>query len=200
MPSRHLQHARRGICVASAGVWLAPLGVAAQPSSPRSNDPVTGLVAEGGTGGPVDAAQDQRAQPASSSSAATDLGTIIVTANKRSERLQPLPMAISALQGEQLKRETAVSFADYATRVPGLNLVSQGPGQTQIVLRGITSGANTPNATVGTYIDDTPHGSSTVYTAGSALTPDLDPDDVQRIEVLRGPQVRCTVRTRSAAC
>ncbi|HEV7775833.1 MAG TPA: TonB-dependent receptor [Luteibacter sp.] len=119
---------------------------------------------------------------------ATNLGAVVVSANKRTERLQDVPMAVSALSGDQLDRETAQSFADYATRVPGLNIVSQGPGQTQLVLRGITSGGNTPNATVGTYIDDVPYGSSTVYSAGSVLTPDLDPSDIQRIEVLRGPQ------------
>ena len=188
MGFRHLQHARRGICVAIAVALLAPLGVAAQPSAAASGAPARGLDADATGTGVAEAGQGQQAQPASSSSAATDLGAIVVTANKRSERLQDVPMAVSALPGEQLDRESAASFADYATRVPGLNIVSQGPGQTQLVLRGITSGANTANATVGTYIDDTPYGSSTVYTAGSVLTPDIDPDDVQRIEVLRGPQ------------
>jgi outer membrane receptor protein involved in Fe transport len=131
---------------------------------------------------------DQQSRPASSSSAPTDLGTVIVTANKRSERLQDVPMAVSALPGYQLERESAVNFADYATRVPGLNVISSGQGRTQLVLRGITSGSGQPNSTVGTYIDDVPFGSSTVYSAGSVLTPDIDPDDLERIEVLRGPQ------------
>ncbi len=189
MGFRHLQHARRGICVAIAVAMLASLDVAAQPTSPTSSDPGPEPAAAGGSGAnAADTTPDPQSQPASSSSTPTDLSAIVVTANKRSERLQDVPMAVSAMPGEQLERESAVSFADYATRIPGLNIVSQGPGQTQLVLRGITSGANTANATVGTYIDDTPYGSSTVYAAGSVLTPDIDPDDVQRIEVLRGPQ------------
>ena len=119
---------------------------------------------------------------------AAQLGTIIVTANKREERLQDVPMAVSVLDDSKLQRQNALSFTDYASQVPGLNVISSGEGWTQLVLRGITSGGRQPNATVGTYIDDTPFGSSTVYSAGSVLTPDIDPSDLQRIEVLRGPQ------------
>lgn len=177
MSSRYPHHMRRVICTAVALALLAPLGVVAQAVSPD------------GAGVP----QDQVGAKAPRSTGthrddATTLTTVVVTANKRSERLQDVPMAVTALAGDQLDRESAQSFADYAAKVPGLNIISQGPGQTQLVLRGITSGANTANATVGTYIDDTPYGSSTVYAAGSVLTPDIDPDDVERIEVLRGPQ------------
>jgi iron complex outermembrane receptor protein len=118
----------------------------------------------------------------------TRLATIIVTADKRSEPLQSVPMAVSVLTQTELERQSATSFSDYVTQVPGLNAVSSGQGWTQLVLRGITSGSHQANATVGTYIDDSPYGSSTVYAAGSMLTPDIDPSDLQRIEVLRGPQ------------
>lgn len=188
MDFRYLQHARRGICVAIAVALWSPLGIAAQPSSPGGSD--AGAPASGSTP-PEDASgagAGQQSSPASASSAPTDLGTVIVTANKRSERLQDVPMAVSALQGLQLERESAVNFADYATRVPGLNVISSGQGRTQLVLRGITSGSGQPNSTVGTYIDDVPFGSSTVYAAGSVLTPDIDPADLERVEVLRGPQ------------
>ncbi|TPG05366.1 TonB-dependent receptor [Rhodanobacter glycinis] len=187
MEFRHLQHGRRGICIAIAAALLGSFGVAAQPLSPVAADFAAG-VASGGSDAGVAVATDQQARPASSSTAPTDLGTVIVTANKRSERLQDVPMAVSALQGQQLERESAVNFADYATRVPGLNVISNGQGWTQLVLRGITSGSGQANSTVGTYIDDAPYGSSTVYAAGGVLTPDIDPDDLQRIEVLRGPQ------------
>lgn len=118
----------------------------------------------------------------------TRLTTIIVTADKRSDPLQSVPMAVSVLTQTQLDRQGATSFSDYITQVPGLNAISSGQGWTQLVLRGITSGSHQPNATVGTYIDDSPYGSSTVYAAGSMLTPDIDPSDLERIEVLRGPQ------------
>lgn len=130
----------------------------------------------------------QPAQHPAASTKPVQLGAIIVTANKRSERLQDVPMAVSVLTDTQLERQNALSFADYASQVPGLNIISSGEGWTQLVLRGITSGSRQPNATVGTYIDDTPYGSSTIYAAGSMLTPDIDPSDIQRIEVLRGPQ------------
>lgn len=119
---------------------------------------------------------------------ALELPTVTVTANKRSESSQNVPMTVSVMSSTQLDRENAVSFADYATRIPGLNTISSGAGQTQLVMRGITSGTTQNNSTVGTYIDDVPFGSSTIYAFGSLLTPDLDPGDLQRIEVLNGPQ------------
>lgn len=118
----------------------------------------------------------------------TQLGTITVTANKRSELLHDVPMAVSVLSSTQLDRENAVDFADYASQVPGLNIISSGRGQTQLVLRGITSGSKQNNASVATYINDAPFGSSTIYAFGSMLTPDIDPSEVQSIEVLKGPQ------------
>ena len=168
MELRHLRHGRRGIFIAIAVALFGSSGIAAQPLNPLAAD-----LAAAGAGGGADAAADQQAQPASSSSAPTDLGTVVVTANKRSERLQDVPMAVSALQGLQLERESAVNFADYATRVPGLNVISNGQGWTQLVLRGITSGSGQANSTVGTYVDDAPYGSSTVYSAGGVLTPDI---------------------------
>jgi iron complex outermembrane recepter protein len=184
MELRHLHHGHRGIYIAIVVALLGSSGIAAQPLTPVVAGAAAGVASDG-----IDNAADQQARPASSSSTApTDLGTVVVTANKRSERLQDVPMAVSALQGMQLERESAVNFADYATRVPGLNVISNGQGWTQLVLRGITSGSGQGNATVGTYIDDAPYGSSTIYAAGGVLTPDIDPDDLQRIEVLRGPQ------------
>ena len=120
--------------------------------------------------------------------AATQLATVIVTADKRSESQQNVPMSVSVLDGIQLERQNATSFADYAAQVPGLNLISSGQGQTLLVMRGITSGSSQNNATVGTYIDDAPFGSSTIYAFGSLLTPDIDPSDLERIEALNGPQ------------
>jgi iron complex outermembrane recepter protein len=188
MELRHLQYGRRCICIAIGMALLGSFGVTAQPLDPAGPDDAARVAASDGSGNPAAADAEQQAGPASSSTAPTNLGTVVVTANKRSERLQEVPMAVSALQGLQLERESAVGFADYATRVPGLNLISNGQGWTQLVLRGITSGSGQGNATVGTYIDDAPYGSSTIYAAGGVLTPDIDPDDLQRIEVLRGPQ------------
>ncbi|MEO7066849.1 MAG: TonB-dependent receptor [Rhodanobacter sp.] len=182
MELHYLNRRPRSVSAAIALALLLPLAAWGQSSA--STETSTSGDGVNAQGVPVGSKLKQNAGVHS----ATDLDTVVVTANKRSERLQDVPMAVSALSGDDLERQSAQSFADYATQVPGLNAVSLGAGQTQLTLRGITSGAGTPNATVGTYIDDTPFGSSTVYSAGSSLTPDLDPADVERIEVLRGPQ------------
>ena len=119
--------------------------------------------------------------------AANSDGEILVTANKRSERLIDVPAPVTALGADQLTRTQAVRLEDFAAQVPGLNLIANRPGETQIVLRGITTGSPI-SSTVAIYVDDTPYGSSTSQALGGFLNPDLDPSDVERIEVLRGPQ------------
>jgi len=172
------RYIRRRIGLAVALALASPPGVAAQAGDEAGKPPAQDGAAAFAGG----RAQDARQPPS------TRLGTVIVTANKRSERSQDVPMAVSVLDDTRLERQNALGFADYAAQVPGLNIISSGAGWTQLVLRGVTSGSRQPNATVGTYIDDMPFGSSTVYAAGSVLTPDIDPGDLQRIEVLRGPQ------------
>ncbi len=185
---------RHGLSLAIAIALLGSFSAVAQPSMPDGGDPAAGA-AVGGVSvqgqvptADVGAQHAQQAQSSTGSTAPIDLATIVVTANKRSELLQNVPMAVSAVSGDDLRREGANSFADYATQIPGLNLISTAAGQTQLVLRGITSGSGQANASVSTYIDDAPYGSSTVYAIGGLLTPDIDPADIERIEVLRGPQ------------
>lgn len=112
---------------------------------------------------------------------------IVVSANKRSERLIDVPAPVTALGADELARTQAVRLEDFAARVPGLNLIANRPGETQIVLRGITTGSPI-SSTVAIYVDDTPYGSSTSQALGGFLNPDLDPSDIERIEILRGPQ------------
>ena len=118
---------------------------------------------------------------------ANQVGEVVVTAQKREERLLDTPVPVTALQPQFLQRTDAVTFSDYLARVPGFNDIGGREGETQLILRGITTGPQ-PNTTVGTYVDDTPFGSSSVFTNAGSLTPDIDPSDLQRIEVLRGPQ------------
>jgi outer membrane receptor protein involved in Fe transport len=127
-------------------------------------------------------------KPAETPDTITTLGTIVVTANRRDETLQKVPMAVSALTYHDIKRQHLQDFSDYAANVPGLDAISLGPGMTELSIRGIASGSQQPSASVGVYVDETPFGSSSVFAIGSALTPDLDPADVERVEVLRGPQ------------
>ena len=194
MRFHRLQQKHRGLSLAIAVALLGPIAAMAQPTPPDGGELATGPAASGGSvqsQAPAAGTQSkhgQNALPASGSTAPIDLGTVVVTANKRSELLQNVPMAVSAVSGDDLRREGANSFADYATQVPGLNLISTASGQTQLVLRGITSGNGQANSSVSTYIDDAPYGSSTIYALGGLLTPDIDPADIERIEVLRGPQ------------
>lgn len=112
---------------------------------------------------------------------------IIVTAQKRSESVQDVPASVSAFAEEQLTRAHATQLQDYAAYMPGINITSGGaPGQTSITLRGIA--AVGPGSVVGTYIDDTPLGSSNNYARSTIFALDMMPYDVERVEVLRGPQ------------
>lgn len=116
-----------------------------------------------------------------------ELSEIIVTAQKRPERLLSTAAPVTAITADVLSRTEAVRLTDYAAQVPGLNVTSDEAGETLVNLRGITTGSDT-SSTVGYYIDDTPFGSSTNYASGGLFAPDIDPGDLQRIEVLRGPQ------------
>lgn len=117
------------------------------------------------------------------------LQTVVVTAQKRTEALQKVPDAVTALQTGDLARQGAVKLTDYAADVPGLNLISSTPGQSIVILRGITTGFSVGSpSTVSTYVDDVPYGSATASAYGSIATLDLDPGILQRVEVLRGPQ------------
>jgi outer membrane receptor protein involved in Fe transport len=117
------------------------------------------------------------------------LGEIVVTAQRRSETLLKVAAPVTALQSDDLERQGDVRLADYAATVPGLNLISSVPGQTTVILRGISTGEGAAiAATTATYIDDSPFGTTTANALGSFSTLDLDPATLQRVEVLRGPQ------------
>lgn len=114
------------------------------------------------------------------------LTTIIVTAEKRSEPLKDVPMSVTALSGDSLDALQARDFSDYAALVPGLSITSSQPGLTRLTLRGQNSGG--VGSTVAVYMDESPFGSSNALLNGSIITGDFDTWDLQRIEVLRGPQ------------
>jgi outer membrane receptor protein involved in Fe transport len=115
------------------------------------------------------------------------LGELVVTAQKRTERLQDVPVAVTAVNGSRLVEDGTTQLTDYAAYVAGMYVDSTGtPGQSTISLRGI--GPMGTSATVGVYIDDAPVGSSGIYNETNTLTFDLMPYDIERIEVLRGPQ------------
>ena len=132
-------------------------------------------------------AQDQAAQAASATTDQQNGESIVVTAQKREERLKDVPISITVVKGEDLKKQGAVSLPDYAGYVPGLSIDSGGtPGLSTVTLRGISP--TTSSAAVGFYLDEAPVASSSIYARASELSLDLLPYDIQRIEVLRGPQ------------
>ena len=115
------------------------------------------------------------------------LEEIIVTAQKRDEKISETPVSITALSQKDLDAMAATQFRDFATTVPGLSYISTGLGQTQVNLRGVTSGSDI-SPTVGIYVDEVPFGSSTGFAGASQLALDVGLFDVQRVEILRGPQ------------
>jgi iron complex outermembrane recepter protein len=114
------------------------------------------------------------------------LTTIVVTAEKKEEKLKDVPMSITALGGSALDNLQYRSFSDYAAMVPGLSLTSSQPGYTNLTLRGQNAGG--VGSTVAVYVDESPFGSSSALLDGSILSGDFDTWDLQRVEVLRGPQ------------
>jgi outer membrane receptor protein involved in Fe transport len=115
------------------------------------------------------------------------LEEIVVTAQKRVERLQDVPVPVTVVSGETLVNSNQLRIQDYYTRIPGLNVTpADGRGGPRLTIRGITTGGVT-NPTVGVVVDDVPYGGST-NTALGYFVPDIDPSDLARVEVLRGPQ------------
>lgn len=106
-----------------------------------------------------------------------ELGTITVTAEKRKESIQKVPVSISALSDIQIEDAGIVDIEDVIYQIPNLHMMKTGShgSQSTLFMRGIMS---IGEPTVGFYVDD-------VYYSGGFDTELLD---VERIEVLRGPQ------------
>ncbi|MBV1835295.1 TonB-dependent receptor [Novacetimonas pomaceti] len=118
---------------------------------------------------------------------ASQTENITVMARKHAESLQNVPMAVSVVTANSMLKQNAISIFDYFRQVPGLAVSTNGRGFVTPVIRGISSGdGNTP--TTGVYIDDMPITSSSALAGGDQLMPDLDPAELQQVEVLKGPQ------------
>jgi iron complex outermembrane receptor protein len=126
-------------------------------------------------------AQAARPAPSNSAPAANQVGEIIVTAQRRAERLQDVPLSVTALTAQSLRSAGIVSTRDLALVTPGLRL-NEGGIFVQPVIRGITTTQTyiSTEAPIATYIDG-------VYQQ-SMLAAFYDLPDVQQIEVLKGPQ------------
>jgi len=116
----------------------------------------------------------------------TFLDEVIVTANKREENVRAVSGSISAVTSQQLEAIGAQSLADYIQRTPGVVFNSYQPGVSHVVLRGIaTSSGNVQGqGTTGYYLNDVP----LTEPGFTIVIPDIDTFDLDRVEVLRGPQ------------
>jgi len=124
---------------------------------------------------------------AAESTEAGTLEEVVVTAQKRVEDVQKVPISIQVLSGEKLDQLQATNFDDFAKYLPSLSYRSWGPGQTEFFFRGISTNNGTTRLhagylpSSGLYVDDIP-----VTTIGGNL--DVHIYDVARIEALAGPQ------------
>ena len=122
----------------------------------------------------------------------SDLGIqeVVVTAQRRSENLQDVPIAIQAMSGDTLQQLNIENFEDMTKQLPNVTVSSFGPGQSNIYMRGLSVGntggqqgsggtGSFPNVSV--YLDD-----QSAQVPGRNL--DIYAVDLQRVEVLEGPQ------------
>jgi iron complex outermembrane receptor protein len=131
-----------------------------------------------------------QAAPSGSSITSTDdwdsIYEVIVTATKRPERAREIAGSVSAMSGAQLEAIGAQSFQDYLTRTPGV-VFNAGPlGDSTAIIRGVGTsvGKDQGQGPTGYYINEIP-----LTEPGYAIAiPDVDTFDVERVEVLRGPQ------------
>src|SRR5258708_35027730 len=100
--------------------------------------------------------------------------------------MQGSPVQVSVIKAADFIGSNQLRLQDYYTSVPAWSVMPAGTTYYQsLSIRGITAGATNPS--VGVMLDDVPYGSSTVQ-GGGLFVPDIDPNDLARVEVLRGPQ------------
>ena len=111
---------------------------------------------------------------------------MVVTARKREETVQEVPMSVAAPSEQQLRDRGAETIEDISANVAGFTVQNLGPGQSQVAMRGVSAGQivrDQPGVKeqVGVYLDES-------VISLSLFTPDVDLFDMSRVEVLRGPQ------------
>src|SRR3984957_9964898 len=122
--------------------------------------------------------------PAAQPAEASALQEIVVTARKREENLQDVPLSIDVFTKKDMQNLGITSFDDYAQKVPSISYISTGPGTQLFVMRGVSDGSNPTYAntsSTGFFVDD-------MSMSASGAQPDLHLYDIERIEILNGPQ------------
>lgn len=169
------------ICVAALAA-AAALPCAAQDEPPAPEPAETAAPPPETTTIPVAVSEE----PLPAGRDATQLDTIEVTSNKRLKSQRDLPGSVGAIRGADLEQMRAQGLKDYLKLVPGVIYSDQGNEESVPVIRGIASsvGFGATAVTTGIYMDDMPFGD--LFTPSSV--PDLNPFDLERVEVLKGPQ------------
>ena len=117
--------------------------------------------------------------------AAQELEEITVTATKRgAQHLQDIPLSVQAMSGEKLRNIGAGDFNDFFRFIPGLAVFDQGPGDKRYIIRGVNA---TGAGTVGLYLDEVIITGENAQDGGGRQ-PDIKLFDMERVEVLKGPQ------------
>jgi iron complex outermembrane recepter protein len=153
----------------------------------RARVPGTGLlVAALMAANPVLTRADSGSAPSSSATSSDALPEVVITAEKRVSTVHDTPDSMSVLGTQELQDRGVASLAVVAQGTPGVSLKTEGPSQTEIEMRGMTSSGGN-SATVGFYLDDIPlTGPASAQNGHVVIDPDLY--DLNRVEVLRGPQ------------
>jgi len=154
---------------------------ACMPASPAAATKISLAVASALA---ASAAPHAHAADVASTPSNAPLEEVIVSARKRDENLQDVPLSIDVFTHKDLQDLAITSFDDYAQKVPSLSFNSTGPGTQVFVMRGVSDGSN-PNysntSSTGFFVDD-------MSMSDAGTQPDLHLYDIERIEVLNGPQ------------
>jgi len=134
----------------------------------------------------ADGAQSSAGEVTADAQDKVQLAEVLVTAQKREERLQDVPVPVTVIKTDDLVANNQVLLQDFYATVPGLMISATGAqNTTNVVIRGVATGGGYP--TVGVLVDGLPFTSSLNRSSGYSV-PDIDPGDLARVEVLRGPQ------------
>jgi outer membrane receptor protein involved in Fe transport len=164
----------RVILALLAGLWASAAAASGDEGDPAADTLETIPV------------RDTRAQEIPREQEAAVLETITVTANKRVATQRDIPGSVAAIRGEDLEAIQAQSMADYLKRIPGIAYADVGTEESVPVIRGIATQLTFGFApqTTGIYLDDMPFADPFLPLS----LPDLNPFDLERVEVLKGPQ------------
>src|SRR4051794_32267299 len=165
--------------LASPAFAQAPAPSDATPGTPTTQSPAPGTNATDVTSPPEPVKQAQAA------AGVPDQTEIIITATKREENLQNVPISVQAIGTRRLDQLNISNFQDYTKQLPSVSYQTAAPGFTVVYMRGVATGGDGNHSgslpSVGTYLDEQP-----VTTIGGTL--DVHIYDIARIESLAGPQ------------